>query len=107
MNNQTTNEMEESGDFNFAQEFNSHRSNIRRFENEFRRIFDLRLKDYYGSNALEIAAFGFDVVKFSDDISKRNCQQEWSEVDSPFSLMEIILLEYKQEGVDLIESLTR
>lgn len=92
-------------DNSLAKEFNRNRMKITRESDRFKRIFNLNLKQFYGDNALTIM-FGFDIIAFSDIISERHCNSgNWAKVDSPFNLMEIVQLEYGNEGKALINFL--
>lgn len=91
-------------DDNVLKEVVKNRDRIRLYERDFERIFNLRLKDYYGTGLHLV--FGFDIFKFADDLSARHIgEPDWCKVESPFSLAEMVHLQYKQEGLDLMEAL--
>lgn len=77
-----------------ATTLHKHRKNIQAHSAEFKRIFNRNLRDYYGSNALDMI-FGFDIVKFDQDIKTPDGK----------SMADHITKKYGKEAHDLIKTL--
>ena len=81
---------------NYSQKFNAVRYLIKTNEVKFKEIFGVSLKSFYGS-ALEMAMFGFDLIKFD---------KEFLKTPDGKSVNDYVKEKYGIEGYNLINILT-